>query len=58
MEVLQCCMRIIFIIVTVTWLFTMDVTSPGGLVLKYKKVGVLVIWLWGVNFRFWSCLGC
>ena len=23
-----------------------------------KGVGVLVISLWGGNFRFWSCLGC
>ena len=31
------------------------VIPVGGL--EYKKVGVLVVSLRGVNFRIWSCLG-
>ena len=31
--------------------------SVGG-GLEYKKVGMLVVSLRGVNFRFWSHLGC
>ena len=31
--------------------------NPGG-DLNIKKVGVLVVSLRGVNFRFWSHLGC
>ena len=30
----------------------------GGGELEYKKVGVLIVSLRGVNFRFWSRLGC
>ena len=35
----------------------MDDKYPGG-DSKIKKVGVLVVSLRGVNFRFWSRLGC
>ena len=43
-----------------------DTKSPGGGLpnnprggdSKIKKVGVLVVSLRGVNFRFWSRLGC
>ena len=34
------------------------VSSPGGGDSNIKKVGVLVVSLKGVNFRFWSRLGC
>ena len=32
--------------------------TPGGGDSNIKKVGVLVVSLRGVNFRFWSRLGC
>ena len=35
-----------------------DVPSPEGGDSNIKKVGVLVVSLMDVNFRFWSRLGC
>ena len=32
--------------------------TPGGGESNIKKVGMLVVSLRGVNFRFWSRLGC
>ena len=32
--------------------------APGGWTLHMNGVGMLVVWLKGVNFGFWSQLGC
>ena len=39
-------------------ILSLDILAPGGRALEYKWVGVLVVSLRGVNFRFWSRLGC
>ena len=48
-------MRVDFVVIRTLLLFVCK--SPGG-DSNIKKVGVLVVSLRGVNFRFWSRLGC
>ena len=37
---------------------TLNYTSPGGGDSPYEKGGMLVVSLRGINFGFWSLLGC